>query len=176
VNLSVGGTKLQSRDVLRRAAGNDDVPSVLPTATIRVQKGLPFDIDVGAAYTVVPGSSASALSGEIKWAFVSGGAVTPAIAARAFYTKMSGLGDLKQHSTGFDLSISKGFVMATPYAGVGLVSSKASTKSGRWASESYTQGRVFAGVNLNFALLNLAVEADQTGDNASLGLKLGLRF
>jgi hypothetical protein len=177
ISASVGGTSLRSREVLKRAAGNsDDVPDTLPTASVRIQKGLPLDIDIGAAYTVIPGTSASAVSGEIKWAFTSGGTVTPALAVRAFYTRMSGLGDMKLQSQGLDLSISKGFVMATPYAGVGVVGSKASTESGRWAKESYTQGRVFAGVNLNFALLNLAFEADKTGENTSVGMKAGWRF
>jgi len=135
-----------------------------------------LNIDIGAAYTVIPGSSASALSGEVKWAFMEGGTLMPAVAVRAFYTRMSGLGDLKQHSQGVDVSMSKGFAMATPYAGVGLVASKASTESGRWASESYTQGRLFAGVNINLVALNLALEADRTGESTSLGMKLGWRF
>lgn len=176
VGVSLGGTRVQSRAVLQRAAGNDDVPDTLPTASLRVLKGLPMNIDIGAVYTVIPGSSASSLSGEVKWAFLPGGTLTPAMAVRGFYTRMSGLGDMRQHSQGIDVSISKGLAMATPYAGVGMVASKASTESGRWASESYTQARVFAGVNVNLLLLNLAVEADRTGDNTSLGLKLGLRF
>jgi len=176
INASVGATSLQSRDVIKRAAGNRDVPSALPTATVRVQKGLPLDIDIGAAYTVIPGSSASALSGEVKWAFIPGGTVTPAVAVRAFYTSMSGLGDVKLHSQGIDVSVSKGFALVTPYAGVGLVASKASTESGQWASESYTQGRVFAGVNVNLAVVNLGVEADETGKDTTLGVKLGWRF
>jgi hypothetical protein len=177
ISASVGATSLESRELLKRAAGNnDDVPDALPTATLRIQKGLPLDIDIGAAYTVIPGTSASAVSGEIKWAFVSGGTLTPALAVRAFYTRMNGLGDMKLQSQGADLSISKGFTLATPYAGIGVVGSKASTESGQWAKESYTQGRVFAGVNLNFAVLNVGVEADRTGDNNSLGVKLGWRF
>ena len=176
ISASVSGTRLQSRELLERAANSDDVPDTLPTASVRIQKGLPLNVDIGAAYTVVPGTSASALSGEVKWAFIEGGTLTPAFAVRAFYTRMRGLGDLKMHSQGVDLSVSKGFAMATPYAGGGVVATKASTDSGRWAKESYTQGRVFAGLNFNLALLNLAVEADRTGDNTSMGLKLGWRF
>lgn len=176
VSASVGGTSVQSKDVLRRAANDDDVPGTLPTASVRLQKGLPLNFDVGVGYTVIPGTSASAISGEVKWAFIEGGTVTPAFAVRAFYTRMSGLGDVKMHSQGIDVSVSKGFTLATPYAGVGVVGSKATDDSGRWAKESYTQGRVFAGVNLNFALLNIAVEADRTGDNTSAGVKFGLRF
>ena len=176
ISASVGGTSIKSKEVLRRAANDDDVPGTLPTASVRVQKGLPLNVDIGLGYTAIPGTSASALSGEVKWAFIEGGTVTPALAVRAFYTRMSGLGDLKMHSQGIDVSISKGFVMATPYAGIGVVGSKATDDSGRWAKESYTQGRFFAGVNLNFALLNVAIEADKTGDDTSAGVKVGWRF
>lgn len=177
LSASVGVTQVQSEELLQRAAGNDDdVPGALPTATLRVQKGLPFNIDLGAAYTAIPGTSAAAVSAEVKWAFFEGGVAMPALAVRGFFTRMNGLGDMKMHSQGVDVSISKGFAMVTPYAGVGMVSTKASTDSGRWASESYTQGRAFAGVNVNLAVVNLAFEADQTGDNSTLGLKLGWRF
>ncbi|MFT3856692.1 MAG: hypothetical protein QM742_04060 [Aquabacterium sp.] len=176
INLSAGLTNIQSRDLLKRATNNGDVPDSLPTATVRIHKGLPLDFDIGAAYTAIPGTSAAAVSGEVKWSFVSGGTLTPAIAVRAFISRMSGLGDMKMHSQGADISISKGFAMATPYAGVGIVGSKASTDSGQWAKESYTQGRVFAGVNLNLAVLNIGLEADRTGDDTTFGLKLGWRF
>jgi hypothetical protein len=48
--------------------------------------------------------------------------------------------------------------------------------SGFSSSEDFTQNKVFAGVNLNFTVLNLLLEADQTGDAVSYGLKLGWRF
>jgi hypothetical protein len=176
LSLSVAGTSLQSSELLQRAAGGEDVPDTLPTTTLRVQKGLPLNFDIGASYTAVPGTSARAFSGELKWAFMPGGTLSPAFAVRGFYTRMDGLGDMKMHSQGVDISVSKGFAMATPYAGVGMVNTKASTDSGQWASESYTQARVFAGLNFNLAVLNLGLEADRTGDNTTVGLKLGWRF
>jgi len=35
---------------------------------------------------------------------------------------------------------------------------------------------VYAGLNVNLGLINLAVEADRTGDATSYGLKGGVRF
>lgn len=176
LNASIGATTIDSKDLLQRAAGGHDVPGTLPTFTLRAQKGLPLDIDVGLSYTALVGTSGRAVSGDIKWAFLPGSTVMPAVAVRAFYTQMSGLGDLKLRSQGVDVSVSKGFAMVTPYAGVGVVASQASTDSGTWAKESYTQGRVFAGVNANLAVVNLAGEVDQTGKDSSVSVKLGWRF
>jgi hypothetical protein len=44
------------------------------------------------------------------------------------------------------------------------------------ARESFHQSRVFAGLNVNFALINLAVEAEKLGGVNSLSAKAGLRF
>ena len=44
------------------------------------------------------------------------------------------------------------------------------------ASESFSQSKVFGGLNLNFGLANVVFEADKTGKAASYGMKFGLRF
>ncbi len=176
VGVSLGGTNIKSHRVVERATGSDNVPSTLPTVTLRADKGLPFGIDVGGSYTLIPGTSVRALSGNVKWAFIEGGVLTPAVAVRAFYTQTSGLGDMNLRSQGGDLSVSKGFANVTPYGGVGLVQSRASDDAGRWARERYTQTRLFAGVSVNLLLVNLAFEADRTGDATSASIKAGLRF
>ena len=38
------------------------------------------------------------------------------------------------------------------------------------------EGKVFAGLNINFALVNIAFEVDRTGEATSGGVKLGFRF
>jgi hypothetical protein len=141
-----------------------------------VEKGLLFDIDLGVSYVVLPATSASAISGDVKWAFWGGGLVLPAVATRVFYTQVNGLGDMGLRSRGIELSISKGLAMVTPYAGVGIVASNASAKNTALKSESYTQSRLFAGVNANLLLINLGLEADKTGKDSSVNLKLGIRF
>jgi hypothetical protein len=42
--------------------------------------------------------------------------------------------------------------------------------------EEFTQGKYFVGGNLNFGLINLALEADKTGDAPSYSAKIGFRF
>ena len=44
------------------------------------------------------------------------------------------------------------------------------------AEESFNLKKVFVGVNVNFLLVNLAVEADRTGENNTFGIKAGFRF
>jgi hypothetical protein len=176
VSATVGATSIESADVLKKAAGGRDVPKSLPTAGLRVEKGLPFDIDLGVSYVALPATSASAMSGDVKWAFWGGGLVLPAVATRVFYTQVNGLGDMSLRSRGIELSISKGFAMVTPYAGVGVVASNAGAKNSSLKSESYTQSRTFAGVNVNFLIMNIGLEADKTGKDSSVNLKLGLRF
>jgi hypothetical protein len=43
------------------------------------------------------------------------------------------------------------------------------------AKESFSDSRVFAGVNVNL-LINFVLELDRTGDVTTYGLKAGIRF
>ena len=101
----------------------------------------------------------------------------PAIGIRGSYTKLSGVDQLDFNTSGVDLSISKGFLIFTPYAGVGKVW-VASTPVGisTLSKESFSLNKVFVGVNLNFGLVNIAVEGDRTGEASTYGAKLGFRF
>jgi hypothetical protein len=175
IGIAVTGTELQHRDVWQKAT-KDDVPGTLPVPTVRLTKGLPWNLDIGAFYGQVPSTDAKLWGGELRWAFVPGSTLVPAIAVRASYSQISGVDQLSFNTTGIDLSISKGFAFATPYAGVGVVQVRSKVDSTFASSEDFTQNKFFAGVNLNFGLLNVALEGDQTGDAVSYGLKLGWRF
>ena len=43
------------------------------------------------------------------------------------------------------------------------------------AGDDFTQTKLFAGIQFNW-LANLAFEVDKTGDDTSVGMKLGFRF
>src|SRR3569833_2373599 len=77
---------------------------------------------------------------------------------------------------GIEASISKGFAMLTPYAGIGRVWIDSSPNVSTLSSESFQQNKFYVGANLNLALINLALEYDHTGDDNTYGAKLGLRF
>lgn len=176
LGVAITGTDLKNSQLLSLAANNDDVPSLLPLATLRAHKGLPFNIDVGASYTQVPDSNIKLWGGEVRWAVLEGSTVMPAVALRGSYSSTSGIDQLKLRTSGVDVSVSKGFVMFTPYAGIGQVWVK-STPQGIAAlrEESFNATRVFAGVNVNLGV-NLAFEVDNTGGVTSYGAKVGLRF
>lgn len=102
-------------------AFSNNAPSMLVLPKIRVQKGLPFGVDVGAMYSYLPGSNIKVFGAEVGYSILEGSVATPALKIRGSYTKLTGVNDLSLHTSGIDASISKGFLMLTPYAGVGLV-------------------------------------------------------
>ncbi len=151
---------------------------------VHFTKGLPFGIDVGLAYSKVPNSNISLIGGELKWAVLDGGMATPAVAIRGAFTKLGGVDQLSFNTKSLDVSVSKGFLMFTPYAGVGKVwaSSTANVASvapgftGMTLSDSFSQNKIFGGFNLNLGLANFALEVDKTGSARSVTGKFGFRW
>ena len=153
------------------------MPATLPVPTLRVHKGLPFDIDVGVSYAAVPSSNVRVIGGELRWAMLAGSTVTPAVALRASVSSLSGVDQLKLRTTGLDVSVSKGFALLTPYAGIGTVRVKSETEASGGKSPRELQSE--QGVRWpepELRLDNLAFEGDKTGDATSYGVKFGLRF
>jgi hypothetical protein len=171
-------TKVKNKDVFQIVGAGSDVSNiVLPS--LRANIGLPFSFDVGAMYAEVPGTNVRLAGGELRWSFVSGSTVMPAIGVRGSYTQLGGVDQLDFNTKGLDLSISKGFAFFTPYGGIGKVKVESTPKNIPTATptkESFTQNKYFVGLNMNFAFINVALEADKTGDDTSYGAKLGFRF
>jgi hypothetical protein len=177
IGVGVSGTVLENRSAWQKAAGGASVPSTIAVPSLRAHKGLPFDIDVGVSVSRVPSAGITVTGGELRWAPLAGNAVLPAIALRASASAMSGVDQLKLRTLGFDVSVSKGFLFATPYAGLGTVNVKSKPEaSSLKGDEDFNLAKVFAGVNLNFGLANLAFEADKTGKATSYSAKYGFRF
>lgn len=150
--------------------------STLPVAKLHLHKGLPFNFDVGAFLSTAPDSNIRLFGAELRYAFLEGGVAMPAIAVRGTYTRLTGVDQLDFDTRGVELTISKGFAMLTPYAGIGRVWTTSAPDVAFLAEEDFSQDKYYVGANLNFGLMNLAVEGDKTGDAASYGLKLGLRW
>lgn len=174
IGVEVTATKLQSTEAWEAASGDD--LSYLPLPKLHVHKGLPFNIDVGAFIAAVPGSDIQLLGGELRYSFISGNVAVPAVAVRLAHTRLMGVDELDFDSTSVEATVSKGFAMLTPYAGVGRVWSTATPNVGSLAEEDVNLTRVFAGLNFNLGLMNFALEADKTGDANTYGAKLGFRF
>lgn len=145
---------------------------------LHVTKGLPLDIDVGAFFSAVPTTNIRLYGGEVRWAVLPGSTAMPAVAVRGSLTKLSGVNQLALDTKGLDVSISKGFAMFTPYAGIGQVwtNSTPDAATTGFTKESFTQSKMFVGGNFNLGLTNLAAEYDKTGGAGSFSMKLGFRF
>lgn len=178
IGLVVTGTDMKnSSQAWSDATGGGSAISTLVIPKLHVAKGLPLNLDIAAFYSKIPTTNISLLGAELRYAILEGGVASPAVAIRGALTKLSGVTQLALDTKSLDISISKGFTMFTPYAGVGQVwvDSTPSADTGL-TKESFTQSKLFAGGNLNFGLFNMALEADKTGSAKSYSVKLGFRF
>jgi hypothetical protein len=174
VGVVTSATRLQHSDILLRATGEDISTLVLPK--IYVQKGLPFDIDVGGYYTRLPSLDMSLYGTELRWSPYTGGPATPAVSLRASYTRLAGVSQLDFRSSGIDVTVSKGILMFKPYVGAGLVHSKSTPHAGSLQAVSLRQTRYFGGIGMGFGLFTMGLEADRTGEAYSYSLRLGAGF
>lgn len=167
----------RSTAILNTATSSTDSIETLIVPKLHVAKGLPLDIDVAAFISKVPTTNITLFGGELRYSPLAGSTTMPAVAIRGAFTKLTGVDQLSFDTKSLDVSISKGFTMFTPYAGVGRVW-VTSTPNGvpLLIEESFSQTKIFIGGNLNFGLMNIALEGDKTGDANSASLKIGLRF
>ena len=182
VGLEVSFTELNSVDQVEVLLQSTSIPTMLPLPKLHVHKGLPMNFDVGFVYSMVPGEDIAYAGGELRWAFLGGNVALPALAIRGAYTQLMGSDEWSLSTKSVEATVSKGFLMFTPYAGVGQVwttSETSYTDPGTgftFDAEDITQTKMFAGLNINMGLFNFAGEWDKTGDQASYSAKLGLRF
>lgn len=179
IGVELTATDLQGSKIYQRVTGDSNSTDYLIVPKLHVHKGLPLRLNVDAFYSTVPDSNIELFGGALGWSILEGGVATPALTVRATATKLSGVDGLDLDTQGVELTISKGFALLTPYAGIGRVH-VTSEPSGNAAlalgKESFDLDKYYAGLNINLGLLNLAFEADQTGDAASYSGKLGFRF
>jgi len=165
-----------------QAVQGSSIPSSLTFPKVHVQVGLPvIPLDLGLMYSEVPNTDIKLIGGELKFAILRGDVAIPAVAIRGAYTKLSGIDELDMETKSLDLSISKGFLIFTPYAGIGEVWIT-STPQGSAVTvanlkkEDITETKEFIGAKITFfPLLNLVAEADFSKVNA-YSLRLNLHF
>ncbi len=176
MGLEVSSTKVNG---LATATNSSMTNLIIPK--LHAFKGLPFGIDVGAFYSAVPTTNIKLYGGELRYAILEGGVALPAVGIRGAMTKLSGVSQLAFNTKSLDISISKGFAIFTPYAGVGRVwvdstPDAATTAATGLTKETFQQNKIFVGGNLNFGLVNVAMEYDKTGSAPTYSAKLGFRF
>ncbi len=176
VGIEASSTNINDKGALNDAFSGD-APSNIIIPKLHAHVGLPFGIDVGAFITSIPSSNIKLIGYELRYAIIDGGTVTPAVGIRVASTTLSGVDNYEFSSRSIDISVSKGFVMLTPYAGVGKV----------WADSEFdnvaglsnvdvSQSKYYAGLNVNLGLFNIAVEGDKTGGYSTYSAKFGFRF
>lgn len=162
---------------LNAATNSTDSIKTLIVPKLHVAKGLPMNFDIAAFISKVPTTNISLFGGEIRYSPLAGNMAMPAVAVRGALTKLTGVDQLDLDTKSLDVSISKGFLMFTPYAGVGQVWVTSTPNVGAaLKEESFSKSKIFIGGNLNLGLMNIALEGDKTGDAKSASLKVGLRF
>jgi len=158
VKLDKGASYFQLMDT-----GTGELPNALVLPRIHIQVGLPIiPIDLGVSYVSIPSSDMKLVGYELKYAVLEGGLVMPAVAIRGAYTKLSGVDVLDLSTKSLDISISKGILIFTPYAGVGevwITSEPHSTVATSLKKEDITKTKAFVGTKMKiFPFINLVVE------------------
>lgn len=139
-----------------------------------VTKGLPFGVDLGAFYSKVPGTNVSVYGAEVRYAILEGGVASPAVALRGSYSKVSGIDSFSVSSNSIDVSVSKGFALVTPYAGVGYVKGKSDPDGA--SSVDVEETKLFLGSRFSLGLMELTPEVQKIGDNTLFNLRVGFSF
>lgn len=181
IGIEASGTDMSKSSAAWNTLTGTSAPGTLPIAKLHVAKGLPFGIDVSAFYTAVPTTDIKVTGAALSYAILEGDALEPALTVRAAMTRLSGIDEFSFNTKSADISFSKGFVGFTPYIGAGQVWVDSSTSNATLTTlgltgETFTQAKVFAGLNINLGLPNFAIEADQTGGISTYSAKLGLRW
>jgi hypothetical protein len=177
IGAEVSATTLQHPEVWNLASSGSTTPDTVYVPKLHLHKGLPAGFDLGAFYSSIPNTDMTLWGAEARYAILEGGTVTPALGLRGTYSKLSGINELDFHTTGLELLISMRLTIFTPYAGVGQIwTTSEPVGVPNLKKEEFTQGKYFVGGNLNFGLINLALEADKTGDAPSYSAKIGFRF
>jgi len=188
IGIEVTAVKLDD-EYWKYAIKGGDVPGYALIPKLHVIKGLPFGIDVGAVYSQVPDTNIKCFGGEVKYAFMKGSAVTPAVAVRGTYTQLSGVDQLDFKTYGAEATISKGVgfgVKLTPYAGVGVNRFQSTPKGFASApvlsgglglsEENSTHLKAYAGTRFTITLIAITGEVELNDVTPVYSLKAGLAF
>jgi hypothetical protein len=174
VGVEVTDTRVQHSSAFERAGAGGLSDLVVPK--LHVYKGLVHGLDLGAFIGGTTQVGATLFGADLRLAVLDDTLATPAVALRLAGTKATGLGDLAVSTAAFDVMVSKRLAFVTPYAGAGTVRIQSRAGGTQLSDETFNRGRVFGGLNLNLAVVNLAFEAEKLGGATSLSAKLGFRF
>lgn len=177
VGIELSSTSIDDSSLFDRASDGDFGYGSVLVPRLHAHKGLPFGLDIGASIGQVPEADLSLIGVELRYSIVEGGVATPSVGLRGSYSRAIDPESIDVDSAALELTISKGLLMLTPYAGAGLVRSDVEAIDvERLGEESVDQSKLFVGLNVNLATLNVLAELDRTGGHTSVSAKVGLRF
>lgn len=163
-------------DDWEQVTGSDDF-SAIGLVGLQVTKGLPFGIDIGAFYATAPGTNVDAIGGELRYAFLKGSTVTPAVALRLAHVAVSGIDDFDLSSTSVDLQVSKGFALVTPYGGIGYVNGSADPDPAFGLDEAEVKEvKYYAGLRLSLGLFEITPQFSSIGGVNAYTARFGFSF
>lgn len=178
IGLGVFATYTAVGDEWQTVTGSDF--SGIGLAGIQATKGLPLDIDLGAYYTSAPGTNVKAYGGQVRWAILPGSTVSPAVALGVSYSKLTGVDDFDLDSQSVDLSVSKGFTVFTPFAGVGYVNGSADPSAQFEAAglkkSDVKETKFYAGLRISLGFIEFTPQFTQLGDATSYSARFGFSF
>ena len=174
IDFDIASTSLESNAL--EQATTDDVPDQLLMPKVRFHSALPLGFDVSAFYGSVPDSNIGLIGGEIRYAVYGGSSYVPAISIRGTFSQLSGVDELDLNTRGLELSVSKGFAMFTPYAGISTMWIESNTNVPGLIGEDISENKYFLGFNLNLGQMHITAETEKTGDESSASAKIGVRF
>jgi hypothetical protein len=145
----------------RSGVTGNTVGGTLVAPRVLVRKGLPFRLDVGAQGGSLLGYRF--WGGELRWAAMEGGSLSPALGVRVAYARLTGA-PLRLSSVQAQVEVSKGFAFLTPYAALGFRDARGTAAAGGeggsvHASDSRVTG--VAGVRVSLLPFQLVGEVRQ---------------
>ncbi len=145
--------------------------------TLRASVGIADNMDLGGTWTSAPGANYGLLGADFKYAFLQESESSPAVAARASVTLLTGVPDFDLNIYSVEALASKQIGMLTPYVGVrtSLVIGTETTSKVDLQRESLGIAQGYAGVTCSVWMLNVAAEYNVSTVN-TLAIALGVNF
>ena len=133
---------------------------VISFPTIRASMGITDNMDIGGYWTVAPEANYGAMGGEFKYAFLQESEKSPAVAARASVSILTGVPDFNLNIYSVDLMTSKKIAILTPYIGLkmSMVIGTETTTKVDLDRESIALAQGYAGISYSIWMLSLAAE------------------
>lgn len=178
VSLNQSNFKNDSMRYVSNNGGKD-----LQMITLHAVKGLPFDMNFGLDYSIVPDSNIEAWNAKLSYAVYPGGVTYPTVDLAIHYSQTTNVKAVTFNGYGAEVGISKGLANFTPYATLGVVTGNVNAREDNQGAagpdlntENVTLPKAAVGVNLNLLIMDVLVAVNQIGDVTTYSLKAGYRF